>query len=383
MNLTTHLDGDVLTVALNGHLDAISAPALEGQLTVHGIRELALDLAACPFVSSAGLRAILSLHRRMTEAGGRLVVRDPSAAVREVFEITGLSKFLAIARTPREISIEGLEMLSSGVCGECFRLDRETVVKLYKEGVAPDIAEQEKRYAKAAFVMGIPTAISYDVVRCGTRSGIVFELLDAELFSAVIRREPHDVDRHAKRLSDLCKTLHAATGDRSILPDLKGRFRDYIRQLDGTLAPHESAVLLDRLQALPDAETCVHFDLHSSNIMVQKGELVIIDMGDFSIGSNLFDIGLIYMIYGVPELGMCTLATKIDTALGLEFWNRFAEHYFADRRPEERAFFEANRHFLAALRIIYAITYLTHLRGELVRLLKQVLLPRIMARSPA
>lgn len=68
-------------------------------------------------------------------------------------------------------------------------MDTETVVKLYNEGVEPHIAEQEKQYARAAFVMGIPTAISYDVVSCGTRSGIVFELLDAELFSAVIRSQ--------------------------------------------------------------------------------------------------------------------------------------------------------------------------------------------------
>jgi aminoglycoside phosphotransferase (APT) family kinase protein len=121
----------------------------------------------------------------------------------------------------------------------------------------------------------------------------------------------------------------------------------------------------------------VHFDLHSSNIMVQDGELVIIDMGDFSIGSNFFDIGLIYMIYGVPELGMCQLATKIDAARGVEFWESFVAHYFAGRPPEEREFFDANRYFLASLRIVCAISYLPHIRDELIRLVKEVLLPRI------
>jgi hypothetical protein len=111
--------------------------------------------------------------------------------------------------------------------------------------------------------------------------------------------------------------------------------------------------------------------------MVQDGELVIIDMGDFSIGSNFFDIGLIYMIYGVPELGMCQLATKIDAARGVEFWESFVAHYFAGRPPEEREFFDANRYFLASLRIVCAISYLPHIRDELIRLVKEVLLPRI------
>ena len=383
MNTTIDIQGDRMVVALHGRLDASSAPAVEAQLVTDGIRELVLDFADCPFVSSCGIRTVLVAHRRMANAGGRMVARSLPPAVREIFDMTGLSSIISITRPTREISIDGLELLSQGVCGECFRLDAETVVKLYREGVAPEVAEQEKRYAKAAFVMGIPTAISYDVVSCGTRSGIVFELLNAELFSSVIRRDRGNIDLHARRLSDIAKLLHAGKGDRAILTDLKDRFRDYIRQIDDVLTPEETEHMLDRLEAVPDADTCVHFDLHSSNIMVQGGELVIIDMGDFSIGSNMFDLGLIYMIYGVPELGMCRMATKIETEDGLAFWNAFARHYFSDRSAEERAFFEANRYFLASLRIVHAITYLTHLRADLARMLRDVLMPKVMAARAA
>ena len=383
MNTTIDIQGDRMVVALHGRLDASSAPAVEAQLVTDGIRELVLDFADCPFVSSCGIRTVLVAHRRMANAGGRMVARSLPPAVREIFDMTGLSSIISITRPNREISIDGLELLSQGVCGECFRLDAETVVKLYREGVAPEVAEQEKRYAKAAFVMGIPTAISYDVVSCGTRSGIVFELLNAELFSSVIRRDRGNIDLHARRLSDIAKLLHAGKGDRAILTDLKDRFRGYIRQIDDVLTPEETAYMLDRLEAVPDADTCVHFDLHSSNIMVQGGELVIIDMGDFSIGSNMFDLGLIYMIYGVPELGMCRMATKIETEDGLAFWNAFARHYFSDRSAEERAFFEANRYFLASLRIVHAITYLTHLRVDLARMLRDVLMPKVMAARAA
>jgi uncharacterized protein (TIGR02172 family) len=383
MNTTIDIQGDRMVVALHGRLDASSAPAVEAQLVTDGIRELVLDFADCPFVSSCGIRTVLVAHRRMANAGGRMVARSLPPAVREIFDMTGLSSIISITRPNREISIDGLELLSQGVCGECFRLDAETVVKLYREGVAPEVAEQEKRYAKAAFVMGIPTAISYDVVSCGTRSGIVFELLNAELFSSVIRRDRGNIDLHARRLSDIAKLLHAGKGDRAILTDLKDRFRGYIRQIDDVLTPEETEHMLDRLEAVPDADTCVHFDLHSSNIMVQGGELVIIDMGDFSIGSNMFDLGLIYMIYGVPELGMCRMATKIETEDGLAFWNAFARHYFSGRSAEERAFFEANRYFLASLRIVHAITYLTHLRADLARMLRDVLMPKVMAARAA
>ena len=376
MQITTDTQGDRRTVVIDGNLDSSTAPKLEAQLDVTGVREIVVDFTECPYISSAGIRILLMAHRRMAAAGGKFIARNLSPTVREIFDLTGISRVITITKTAREISIEGRELLSSGVCGECFRLDDETVVKLYKDGVDLGMAELEKRYAQAAFVLGIPTAVSYDVVTCGTRSGIVFELLNAELFSAVIRRDPQQIDRHAKRLADLATSLHAAKGDEEVLPRLKDRIRDYINQLHGVFEPAEIALLLARLEVIPDADTCVHFDLHSSNIMEQDGELVIIDMGDFSIGSNYFDIGLLYLIYGLPELGICALATKIDTAQGVQFWNSFAAHYFAGRPAEERAFFDANRYFLASLRIVCAISYLPFMRDQFCRQVRE-LLPKI------
>ena len=376
MQITIDTQGDRRTVVIDGNLDSSTAPKLEAQLDVTGVREIVVDFTECPYISSAGIRILLMAHRRMAAAGGKFIARNLSPTVREIFELTGISRVITITKTAREISIEGRELLSSGVCGECFRLDDETVVKLYKDGVDLGMAELEKRYAQAAFVLGIPTAVSYDVVTCGTRSGIVFELLNAELFSAVIRRDPQQIDQHAKRLADLATNLHAAKGDEDVLPRLKDRIRDYINQLHGVFEPAEIALLLARLEVIPDADTCVHFDLHSSNIMEQDGELVIIDMGDFSIGSNYFDIGLLYLIYGLPELGICALATKIDTAQGVQFWNSFAAHYFAGRPAEERAFFDANRYFLASLRIVCAISYLPFMRDQFCRQVRE-LLPKI------
>ena len=376
MQITIDTQGDRRTVVIDGNLDSNTAPKLEAQLDVTGVREIVVDFTECPYISSAGIRILLMAHRRMAAAGGKFIARNLSPTVREVFDLTGISRVITITKTAREISIEGRELLSSGVCGDCFRLDDETVVKLYKDGVDLGMAELEKRYAQAAFVLGIPTAVSYDVVTCGTRSGIVFELLNAELFSAVIRRDPQRIDQHAQRLADLATNLHAAKGDAEVLPRLKDRIRDYINQLHGVFEPAEIALLLARLEVIPDADTCVHFDLHSSNIMEQDGELVIIDMGDFSIGSNYFDIGLLYLIYGLPELGICALATKIDTAQGVQFWNSFAAHYFAGRPAEERAFFDANRYFLASLRIVCAISYLPFMRDQFCRQVRE-LLPKI------
>lgn len=377
MNLTNQKTGDTLTVTLQDRLDALTAPAFDASLNLDDVSKLIVDFRGCGYISSAGIRSIIKAHQAMARKKGTLVITNVSPPVREVFDLTGLSDIIAITKPVREISLEGLELISSGVCGECYRIDAETVVKLYREGVAPHVAEQEKQFAKAAFVMGIPTAISYDVVSCGTRTGVIFEFLDAKLFSAVIRDDLANLDHYAKMLADTAKKLHTAKGDKAILPDMKERMRGYIGEISYLLTADQRDLLIGKLESLPADDHCVHFDLHTSNIMLQNGELIIIDLGDLSTGTYLFDIGLIFLIYGIPELGTCLRATKIPIDQGVKFWHQFEKHYFADRTAEERQFFERNKYFLASLRVIHVITFLTHLRGEFERQLTQVLLPLI------
>ncbi|MFM1770403.1 MAG: hypothetical protein RJA22_2932 [Verrucomicrobiota bacterium] len=375
--LTTTRTGPALTLAVAGRFDITTVPHLEAALPANGVTHLTLDLRDCHYISSAGLRWVLRAHQQMTAAQGALALTHVTPEVYSILEVTGLTKLLAVRKKAREISLEGLELISAGVCGECYRVDRESVVKLYRDGIEPEIAEREKEYARAAFVLGIPTAISYDVVTCGTRTGIIYEMLDAELFSKVIRNDPAGLDRHAQTLATITRTVHATRGDRAVFPDMKQRFQGYLRQMDFFLPPDDIRLLLAKLATIPDADNCVHFDLHTSNIMIRQGEPVIIDMGDVSIGSYLFDIGLLNTIYGLPELGISELATKIPTAQGVQLWEAFLKHYFADKPAAEYEFFDRNRYFLGSLRAIYSITFLPQLRDALCRMVTDTLMPRI------
>lgn len=370
---------DTLTLKLRGRLDIGTAPALARALDPIGARHLVLDFDDCAYVSSAGLRELLRAQKQQAATGGTMLLANVPREVREVLDVTGFSSLIPHRPKIRQISLDGLEFLSAGVCGECYRLDRETIVKLYNDGVQPEIAEKEKAFAKAAFVAGIPTAISYDVVGCGSRTGVVYEMLDARLFSAVIREDLANIERHAETLAEVTRLVHRTAAPPGVFPDIKENFRGYIGQMDFFLSPAEIGFLRARLETIPDADTCVHFDLHTSNIMIRDGEPVIIDMGDVSRGHYLFDIGLLYTIYGLPELGISEMATKIPNAEGVRLLDACLRHYFADRSAEEMAFAERNRDFLASLRLIYTITFLPKLREQLAAAVKDVLLPRMTA----
>jgi uncharacterized protein (TIGR02172 family) len=304
---------------------------------------------------------LLRARKRLAAAGGTMLLTNVTRDVQDILDLTGFSRLIPSQRKVRAISLEGLEFLSAGVCGECYRLDPETIVKLYNEGIGADIAEKEKEFAKAAFVLGIPTAISYDVVVCGNRTGVVYEMLDVTLFSSIIRNDLENIDRHAGVLAQVARIVHETRAPPEVFPDIKKNFRHYIDQMDFVLSAGEIALLHRLLETIPDADTCVHFDLHTSNIMIRVGEPVIIDMGDLSRGHYLFDIGLLCTIYGFPETGICEMATKIPAAGGLRLLERFLAHYFADKPEDEYRFFQRNKYFLAALRLIYSCTFLPKL----------------------
>jgi len=134
------------------------------------------------------------------------------------------------------------------------------------------------------------------------------------------------------------------------------------------------------LDRVPDSSTCVHFDLHTNNIMVRAGEPLIIDMGDLSRGSYLFDVGLICGIYAFEDSGTCEVVTKIPNAKGAELWDAFVRHYFTRRPAADLEFFMEHRLFFAALRLIVSSRFLPDLRATTRDFLTTRTLPALRVR---
>ena len=97
LNINKAKDNDALTVALEGRLDTTTAPELEQSLkeSMDAANELTLDFAKLDYISSAGLRVLLSAHKTMMKKGGMKVV-NANEMVKEVFEVTGFSDILTI-----------------------------------------------------------------------------------------------------------------------------------------------------------------------------------------------------------------------------------------------------------------------------------------------
>ena len=97
MTILKKQDDKTLYLTLAGHLDTLSAPQLEAELksSLDGADSLVLDLADLDYISSAGLRVLLSAHKRMSGKGG-MKVRNVNEVVQEVFSVTGFDDILDI-----------------------------------------------------------------------------------------------------------------------------------------------------------------------------------------------------------------------------------------------------------------------------------------------
>ena len=97
MTITKNQDGSKLTIQLDGRLDTGTAPQLDKDLkeSLEGITELIMDFEKLSYVSSAGLRAILSTQKKMNKQG-KMIIQNVNQTIMDVFEVTGFVDILTI-----------------------------------------------------------------------------------------------------------------------------------------------------------------------------------------------------------------------------------------------------------------------------------------------
>lgn len=97
MTITKKAENSTLTLAVEGRIDTVTAPDFEAEIrqSVEGITELVLDFSKLDYISSAGLRVLLSAQKLM-RTKGTMKVTHVNETVQEVFDVTGFTDILTI-----------------------------------------------------------------------------------------------------------------------------------------------------------------------------------------------------------------------------------------------------------------------------------------------
>jgi len=319
-----------ITIPLSGRIDSNNAAAVEQEILAELGAErdivLILDAEKLDYISSAGLRVILHLKKMIPE----LSIRNVSSEVYEILEMTGFSEMMTVEKAYRVVSVEGCEEIGRGANGTIYRIDRDNVVKVYNNADALADIQHEREVAKLALILGIPTAISYDVVRVGESYGSVFELLNARSFSKIIATEPEKLDWCVEEYVKLLKTIHGTLVPAGKLPDMRETALDWARFMQDYLPREAGAKLLALVEAVPRDDHMLHGDYHTKNLELQNDEVLLIDMDTLAVGHPIFELASIYNAFvGYSELNPETILAfqGFDQETGRTFWHKALSAY--------------------------------------------------------
>jgi len=205
--------------------------------------------------------------------------------------------------------------------------DGHTLAKLYMPGFGAEAARREFLVSRTVFEMGIPTPEPIRLVTDGQRYGAEYELIaHKRSFTRIISEEPGQLEPLSRLFARLSRSLHATgvPGDR--LPDMRALVRAGFGRF-GTLPPDVEALLQQALDAVPEARTCLHGDLHIGNIITDGERILWIDLGMFCYGVPEWDLGWTWTMCNRIDEKKADFILHLTPEMLNAHWNIFLPAY--------------------------------------------------------
>ena len=383
MNYSYKLDNDVLKVSLEGRLDTEASVKFETEIAViskeNPHASMVIDAEGLNYIASSGLRVIL----KMAKAEKDFRIENVCSTVYEVFELTGFSKIIKMSKALRKIDLEKCEKIGFGGNGAVYRIGEDEIVKVNYNPETYEGLDKELARAKEAFLLGIPTAISFDLVDCGEgKRGVVYETIKSLTLGETMQNAPERMEELTEKYIEQLNHLHSIRTDNPIFGSAKENYRNQVANASKFLTEEEGELLKLILEALPEGDRLVHCDAHPKNLMIQNGEMLWIDMEQMSAGHPIYDLISIAvilngmrtdeMIMGIAGMNNATVALLKDC---------FIRKYFKTEDPEMIQKFGSMLDGLRLIRTVFAIGFTSSntekYRPAIIDMARKVFFPNI------
>lgn len=327
---------EALVIYFEGEINSFNADNIEKEareiLEKEVFNALVLDFASVRYISSAGLRIVLKFKQQYKEVS----IEECSLEVYDILAMTGFVNMLPVKKALKRLYVSGAKVIGEGFFSTVYRIDKDTIVKVFNRTSDPDQIERELAMSKQAFVLGVPTAISYDIVRVDDKLGVRFEMLDCMSLKNAFLEYPDKYDELVDKYVALLKKINNTdTKNNPVFPDMKQFFFEKLNYIKHfiDLEYYEKAKAL--LLTVPERSTFVHGDCHFKNIMVQGDEFLLIDMDTLSKGHPIFELALIrapYVAFEADAPGNSEKFLGVSAAFAEKLYNDLVERYFGTNR---------------------------------------------------
>ena len=329
--MISKFEDNTLTIFLEGNVDTSNAEQVGAE--IDGIRTqypdggLVLDMENLKYISSAGLRQILRLKKK--EKDYKII--NCSSEIYDIFDMTGFAEMMDIQKGYRKMSVDGCEVIGEGSNGIVYRLNPDTIIKVYKNNDALEDIKRERELAKTALILGINTAIPFDVVKVDGKFGSVFELLSAKSLTKLIKADPDNKDKYIKIFADMLLEIHNTQVKPGTLPAVKDTVIYWVEWLKDYLPEDTYNKLHKLVDDVPHQDTMIHGDYHTNNVHYANGEAILIDMDTLSVGNPVFELASIFLAYrgyGALDHAKTESFLKLDWDTAGYVWDKLVDLYF-------------------------------------------------------
>lgn len=331
---------DKLEIRLEGRIDSNNAPDVEQEimnaLDSNAGKEPVFDAENLEYISSAGLRVLMKIRKKLNKP---VDVINVSRDVYDIFETTGFTDLLNVKKAYRKISIDGLQLLGQGMTGNVYRMDDETVLKVFHPNISFDLLiSKENKKAKNAFVYGVPTAIPYDIVKVGDCYGIVYEMIKSKDLATVMSEDKSKIEEYMTMFAKTVRQMHSIHVEAGKLDDLKTTSIQALGYFKSVMTDEEIQKVQRVYENIPDSDIFIHGDCHMGNAMLQDGELMFIDLSSGGMGHPIFDMVSMYSIYERADNDKARAASPMLRLFSSDeikkMWDVFIHTYFEGKDDE-------------------------------------------------
>lgn len=354
--MQTSYGNGILTLRPTEHVDAANAPVFEKEiqesLEKYQADTVVIDCDHVEFMSSAGLRIILRLKQKID----RTSLINVHPGFYEILDTTGFTELMEVKKAYRVVSLEGCELIGQGANGKVYRLDRENIIKVYKNADALPAIHHGRELSRAAFVLGVPTAIPYDVVQIAEGGyGSIYELLNAKTYVQLLQSGEKSLDELVEMSTELLKLIHSRIVKQSVVPDIKDTALLWVEILKDCVPGEVYDKLYAMIDAVPDDMHMLHGDYHFRNIMYQNEESLLIDMDKLSHGHPVFELAAIYNAYcgfGTTDPSVVEEFLGIPCNTAAVIWRKTLERYLETKEESRLQAVEIRARIIGHARIM-------------------------------
>lgn len=234
---------------------------------------------------------------------------------------------------------------ANGVC--LYHVSDPTeMVKLYNADYPTDTIFTELEVAKKVHDFGVPSPKPGVLVTDGERYGIKFSRIAGKRsFSRMLADEPERTEEFSREFASYCRKLHQMECPDGLFPDAKPQYFTLL-EADKAFNEAEKQKMADFIESVPDSKTALHGDMHIGNIVstLPQGapistphDIQFIDLGYFSRGCNLFDLGMTMNICLTADEEFRLSNMHVPGTQTAKVWEYFVDEYFEGKLSVEEA----------------------------------------------